>query len=354
MRSSVFLTEDLSKDDLEKIEGIALAVDASFTNLVKIGEFNPAVDFRHADLRGMDFEGADLRGFDFTGADLRDVSGSCILDASTILEGAQLDGSIFLRTREGEMGIEYEVYQSLKGSHWTNQVIVLERELQRQDLAISSKLATASALYAMGKDSFIRRTAMRAMSKLMTIDDFLAFIRTQLVSGNHSPIEVLGAALHNIDELYATAPAECLRFLVELLRRDETFATNAAGSIARNLRLQDVPRMSSYIKRAYAPVVRRSFIASFAARLSPVHAMIVRDPISGDIFDFDTILTESEFNDVVRAVARRVRTESADRTTSPKPVSEILGFPHNEKAVAASVRTLYRDLSLIGGPSIRM
>ncbi|CAK07428.1 pentapeptide repeat-containing protein [Rhizobium ruizarguesonis] len=348
MKSSVFLTDDLSAADLAAIETMATTADSSFANLVKIGGFDPKVDFRYGNFRGMDLGDADLRGFDFTGADLREVSGECTIDSTTILDSALLDGASFLTPPLAQKGLDIEIYEALRGSYWTDQIIVLERELKRQDLPASSKLATASALYALGKDSFIRRTAMRAMSKMMTAGQFLQFVRDELKKGSHSPIEVLSSALHIVDELYEAAPSDCLRFLMQLLDGGEAFETIAAAAIARNIRTQDIPRMAAVIKRRSSAVMRKSFIAALAARLSPVHAMMVRNPITNDTFDFDTRLSDDEFKSVTRAVTRRVRSESLDRSGAPKPFCEILGYPSKEAVVAIRLMEFYEGLALTG------
>ncbi|WP_165411105.1 pentapeptide repeat-containing protein [Rhizobium ruizarguesonis] len=349
MRSSTFLTEDLSSADIDAIREMALTDDASFSNLLRISGFNPKSDFVDADLREMDFTDADLRGFNFSGADLRGSIGENVTwDSTTILDNAALDGSFFAR-QEAAMGIDIETYQSLRGAHWTDQVIILERELQRDDLDQTRKMAIASALYSMARDSFVRRNALRAMSRLMAIDDLVVFLKMQLYNEKISRIEVLGSAVQVIDDRYRTAPSKCLSFLVYLLNKDHVAAIYAATSIARNVtRREDMARLAHYIKLKTDQVARRAFIAELAARLGPVHAMLVEDRVTNDVLDFNAFISDEQFATILKGVNRRLRIEALDQTKGAKPFTSALGYPSTDAALVARILELYRDLERNG------
>ncbi|MBY5325920.1 hypothetical protein HFN03_01545 [Rhizobium leguminosarum] len=349
VNSSTFLTEDLSSADIDAIREMALTDDASFSNLLRITGFDPRSDFADADLRGMDFTDADLRGFNFSGADLRGSIGENVTwDSTTILDNAALDGSFFAR-QEAAMGIDVETYQPLRGAHWTHQIIILERELRRDDLDQTRKMATASVLYSMARDSFVRRNALRAMSRLMTIDDLIVFLKMQLYNEKISRIEVLGSAVQVIDDRYRRAPSKCLSFLVYLLNKDHVAAIYAATSIARNVtRREDMARLAHYIKLKNDQVARRAFIAELAARLGPVHVMLVQDRVANDVLDFNAFISDAHFATILKAVNRQVRIEALDQTKGAKPFTSALGYPSTEAAMVNRILELYRDLERNG------
>ncbi|WP_222409537.1 pentapeptide repeat-containing protein [Rhizobium leguminosarum] len=349
MRSSAFLTEDLSSADIDAMREMALTDDASFSNLLRISSFDPKSDFMDADLREMDFTDADLRGFNFSGADLRGSIGENVTwDSTTILDNAALDDSFFAR-QEAAMGIDIETYQSLRGAHWTDQIIILERELQRDDLDQTRKMAIASVLYSMARDSFVRRNALRAMSRLMAIDDLIVFLKMQLYNEKISRIEVLGSAVQVIDDRYRRAPSKCLSFLVYLLNKDHIAAIYAATSIARNVtRREDMARLAHYIKLKNDQVARRAFIAALATRLGPVHAMLVEDRVTNDVLDFNASISNEQFATILKGVNRRLRIEALDQTKGAKPFTSALGYPSTDAALVARILELYRDLERNG------
>lgn len=79
-------------DEISKrIQAVLSAKGASFVELVRIAELDPAKDFRFNNLRNVDFSNCDLSGFDFTGSDM---SGARFHDArisAAIFDDEQLE-----------------------------------------------------------------------------------------------------------------------------------------------------------------------------------------------------------------------------------------------------------------------
>lgn len=75
----------LTDEERRVLRALAAADGASFTDLVRIAQLDPAQAFRGADLRDVDFGESDLFGYDFTEADLSGAN----------LEHATIAGAIF-------------------------------------------------------------------------------------------------------------------------------------------------------------------------------------------------------------------------------------------------------------------
>ncbi len=98
MKTDIILSDliDESKQAiaLSKAEGVG----SNFNALCSALGLDVKSDFIHSNLFGVDFSGANLTGCNFYGADLRESFGiDVIIDDSTILDGADLDGSMFAK-----------------------------------------------------------------------------------------------------------------------------------------------------------------------------------------------------------------------------------------------------------------
>lgn len=88
----IFVTEE----DKAKMKAVLEAETDNFLELCELAGLDLKKDLRYSNLEKVDFTGCDLRGLDLTGADLRGATGvQVIWDKTTILTGADLEGSIF-------------------------------------------------------------------------------------------------------------------------------------------------------------------------------------------------------------------------------------------------------------------
>lgn len=101
MKNDTSVADLLSVFNIPSMFDIVAKSSGNFQNLVELLELDKLNDFRFSNLNGVDFSNVDLRGFDFQGADLRNSYGvDVLIDTTTNLEGADLQGSIFCYTKE--------------------------------------------------------------------------------------------------------------------------------------------------------------------------------------------------------------------------------------------------------------
>ena len=85
--------DPISKEVLDKLNGLLSARDHRFESLVRLAGLNPGSDLRLMDLSGVDFRGADLTGFDFSGSDLRYANFTDARISGAHFRGANLKGA---------------------------------------------------------------------------------------------------------------------------------------------------------------------------------------------------------------------------------------------------------------------
>tara|TARA_R110002033_G_scaffold162652_1_gene199441 strand:- start:3530 stop:4765 length:1236 start_codon:yes stop_codon:yes gene_type:complete len=96
VRNDATIAEMLSGSDLPNVFEVVASTTGDFGHLVTLLRLDRSQDFVFSNMREVDFSNTDLRGFNFTGADLRDSYGTdVIFDDTTILEGADVQGSCF-------------------------------------------------------------------------------------------------------------------------------------------------------------------------------------------------------------------------------------------------------------------
>lgn len=85
-----------SPEALARLTAVLEAETDNFVEVSNLAGLDPKTDYRFSNLSDVDFSDSDIRGFDFTGADLRGAKGTNVVwDETTILERADIDGSIF-------------------------------------------------------------------------------------------------------------------------------------------------------------------------------------------------------------------------------------------------------------------
>ena len=324
MKDSPFFSLDFTADQTDALAALLAHPSDDFMTLVRVAGLDPQVDFRHSNLRDVDFGGADLRGFDFTGADLRGAIGSPRWDQTTLLDDADLEGSVFdLATRQ----IRAEAPPvplpiGFENQHWPELIMWMD-QLQANPDRYREDAEKLLYVLLKAEDTFVRRTALRYLSEYLTPNVIMELIRELVFDAEEKSLVMPAFAL--LQTFYPDNQLEVRRFVTGLLRGRWT--VEAADFLLRNIRNDQLAFRSlvEFMSRHPTSAVRRQFIASLAEQHGAGAALVVRDPLSGDVFDFGAPISLDAVNLIVRAITRIKRDEEEQK--GRRPISDT--FPAN-------------------------
>jgi hypothetical protein len=312
----------------------------SFTELVHDCGLNPLEDFRFVNLDEVDFSGADLRGFDFTGSSLRDTRWTGTkFDETTVTLGADLTGSGF----EREVTIDEVIIHpdEILRRHWTEVVMWMDG-IQPEQIDTTENLEKVLVTFVSAKDSFIRRTALRTLSRFMSFTQLLAILRTAVFDKDDK--QLISTAFDLLSQFFPTHQQEVVKFTTPFLAGE--YAAEAASFLATHLQSRFAVRsLIELMSRKPERIDRLRFISAYVRSRGAVSMLIVRDPIEGDPFDFGSTIDPLRVALRSRAIARMA---SEERRNS-RIQGEFLSFfnvPREE--VEFQVLRVLRELSAFG------
>lgn len=313
MKDSGIFALDLTAEEQERFNALIESESNDFVDLIRAGGFDPLSDFRFVNLSNIDFGTADLRGFDFTGTDLRGCVGNPTWDETTILVDAAVDGSVF-----DDHGIPTQVFgadvsDSFVKQHWPNLIMWMDRlraspERYRED---AEKLLF---VFMRSDDSLVRRTALRYLSDYLEPEVIMNLVRELVFERGEKSLIV--PAFDLLNDYYEQKPAAVRKFVVSLL--NSTWAAEAAEFLIKRSRTKGKALRSlvELMSRHPTPAIRRRFIGSLAAEMGVATAFAVRDPLTGDVFDFGTNISPNSIDLITRAITRH-RREETERDVPP-------------------------------------
>ncbi|CUX45895.1 conserved hypothetical protein [Agrobacterium deltaense Zutra 3/1] len=305
MRDSGIFTLDLSLEEQERLRTLIETQSNDFIELINAGGFDPLSDFRFIDLSKVDFGSADLRGFDFTGTDLRGCIGRPIWDETTILTDADVEGSVF-----DERGVSHgaSLPESFVKQHWPDLIMWMDRfkfgpERYRED---AEKLLF---VFMRSEDSLVRRTALRYLADYLEPDVIMDLIRELVFERGEKNLVV--PAFDLLGDYYEQKPEAVRKFVVSLL--NSIWAAEAAEFLIKRSKSNKKAQRSlvEFMSRHPAPATRRRFIGSLASEMGVATAFVVRDPLTGDVFDFGASISSNTIDLITRAI-RRIRRDEAE------------------------------------------
>jgi hypothetical protein len=309
MKDNAVFTLDLTDDDLRHFQAVLDHDSDDFLELAQAAELDPKVDFRFANLTNIDFGAADLRGFDFTGADLRGARGNPKWDDTTILADADVGDSVFDvdGPQTSEIPRELALPDKFVKQHWPNLIMWMDQlranpERYRED---AEKLLF---VFLRSEDTLVRRTALRYLADYLAPDVIMGLIKELVFERGDKGLIV--PAFELLSDYYPQQPRPVRKFVSSLLNGN--WAAEAADFLLKHLRgeRKAIRSLVEFMSRHPEAVVRRRFIGSLAAELGQGTAIVVRDPLTGDVFDFGTAINLEIVDLITRAITRRRRDES--------------------------------------------
>lgn len=302
MQDSFFLSAKISESVKNRMLEVVDAPTDNFNTLVEISGLNPKRSFRYADLRGVVFDDTDLRGFDFTGANLLGARGrNVVWDATTVLEDAEIEGSIFAETKADD---ELELYPTLAQRHWTDIIIWMDGLLaHEQDFAENGRILLR--LFSTFSDSFVRRRALQVLARKQNFETILKIISENVFEPHDR--KLVPVAFKVLDQLYSHHSEAVTAFVIGQLKGP--LVSDAANFLAKYLKGSRLAMLVNYISRNESAPVRKQFIAALIEREGIVRVTVARDPFNGDVYDFGTAI--ASFNVVMtsRLIEGKIRAE---------------------------------------------
>lgn len=302
MQDSFFLSAKISESAKARMLEVVEAPTDNFNTLVEISGLNPKSSFRYADLRGVIFDDTDLRGFDFTGANLLGARGrNVVWDTTTVLDDAEIEGSIFA---EGKIDDDWELYPNLAQRHWTDIIIWMDGLLAHEkDFAENGRILLR--LFSTFSDSFVRRRALQVLARKQSFETILKIISENVFEPHDR--KLVPVAFKVLEQLYSHHPEAVTAFVIKQLKGP--VVSDAANFLARYLKGKRLAMLVTFVSRSNSAALRKQFIASLIEREGTVRATVARDPLNGDVYDFDTVI--GAFNIVMtsRLIEGRIRQE---------------------------------------------
>lgn len=326
MKDSAFLSADVSTSDKERM---LLLIEHESTNFVKLVDalgLDRATQFRHVDLSFVNFDNCDLRGFDFTGSCLKGATGRNVnWDDSTIFEGAELDASIF--DESPVFVLDHPLPESFLRQHWTDQIIWMD-SLRTNSDDYREDARKLLFVFLRSSDPFVRRTAMNLLSKYVPNKTLIEIIDDTIFQQDEK--DLVGAAFKLLARIYRESPLAVTKLaLGQLAGR---WATESAIFLGRILpRDRRLRHLVELISRHESQVVRRRFISALAERDGAATLFAIREPLTGDVFDFGSMIRLETLDIITRAVIRK-RHEALDAFKRGEHQSTRDG-PRNDAAI---------------------
>ncbi|CDZ64360.1 pentapeptide repeat-containing protein [Neorhizobium galegae] len=311
MKDSSFLSGVFSESVKRQVRTVIEHQSDDFSDLVVAAELDKTRDFRHANLDGVDFGNADLRGFDFTGSSLKGATGNPKWDGTTILNGADIDASIFDEVLE--VTIPDPLPKGFLKQHWSDIVMWMDH-LGSQEDKFRDDAAKLLFVFLRSDDTFVRRTAMKHLSDYFTTWEIIDLIEDVVFGRGEKSL--VGPAFTLFSQYFRLDASAVTKVAIGQL--GGPFAAESAIFLANHLTSQKSRRaLVEFVSRLPDPIVRKRFIAALAEKEGPATAAIARDPLTGDVFDFGARIDTAMLETIVRMVLRKLKDEASRDMDGP-------------------------------------
>lgn len=356
MKDSAVFSLDLTDEEQQRLKAMLDHESDDFLELVQVVGLDPKSDFRFANLSNVNFGAADLRGFDFTGADLTGATGDPQWDGSTILTDADLNGSVFDNEQPPGPVFETVLPDSFVKQHWPDLIMWMDR-LQANPERYREDAEKLLFVFLRSDDTLVRRTALRYLANYLPPDNILSLIREHVFAKGEKGLVI--PAFDLLREYHKEQPQKVRKFAVELL--STIWAVEAAEFLVEQVKSERkaLAALVEFMSRQPAPANRSRFIASLAAKFGPGSAFVVRDPLTGDVFDFGKSIEMGTIDLITRAIIRRKRDEAEELGpaifTKAFPANSVTGIRRQvvKKLSEISMLGLRYNVPLRSGANIR-
>lgn len=367
MRSSLLLEDALSDAAKTAVTRVLDSESTNFGNLVRVAGLNPARDFRNADLRDVNFTDTDLRGYDFTGADLRGAYGIRVLwdPASTVLNGAQIDGSIFAHRLNVQVALANEetrtLHRRVRGLPWADQVVWAMKHLRPGADDLERNRLVAASIFEQTSDSFLKGELLKYLEKSTTSHDeqLYAFI-LDLINGYSDDLHLIGKAIRILQRSRMGTHPRLYGALEALLQSHDDHIVSIAiqGLVSSATGRDEIRRVAEFALKRTATPLRMAFIAALTRRLGHGYDLIARDQLSNDFRDVHEVLDAEEFFLLMRKIRRLYDQERHEidehKRSGPGPFMIEFGQAIREDKLIDKIDMMLKVLASYGMPRVKI
>ncbi|TPI63950.1 pentapeptide repeat-containing protein [Mesorhizobium sp. B3-1-7] len=296
--SDTFLTQILPASTSEALARIAKATDASFSEQVQLAGIDRLKDLKQADLRNVDISYSDLRGFNLTGADLRGVTGIYFQkDNSTILDGADLEGSVFAAKARLAALFETDerarnVLKSVNRASVSGQLEWAVKNLQATGKYHDIAIPVTEALLYRSSNDFLRAEFMRYLAPRIESREALKEMLLTAISDHPESSTIVGGAVQLFRRHGMSQDSGIRQTAIALL--DSSAAAIKAAALRFLMRTQPTLHEYETIKakaisgdEQLGPL----FVAEVASDIGETCDLATRDPITNGTFAPNAIIS---------------------------------------------------------------
>lgn len=354
MKSLEFDEELLTPDFWESAHRLLSLKNQNFVAQVKQLGWNPALDFRHADLAGIDFSNCDLRGFDFTGADLRGCYGTRVTwDSSTIFDNTDARGSLFeyaiQKARYFEAHPEdYAIVQRLAGELWSSAIVGVEG-LLRSDKGKGPSVKIAQAVFDETKSTVVRSNIL-AFMRIATenAEQHKAFIFNSFARFSDQP-SIMIAGIRALSAFYKDDIA-VFNWLKLFLRSEDPNMRREAfkGLLASKHFMRGIGALRDYAIASEDSLTRRLLLGRIARVAGPGYVRATTDTEVSNFLDFAAPITRKKLEAMALQTLQLQRLRSRELATSHNATEASTIVKVTEQEVREMARDFKKYLSVLG------
>ncbi|UVK39954.1 pentapeptide repeat-containing protein [Mesorhizobium sp. AR10] len=320
MKDSPYLTGILSESQVAALQSVAKASEAPFEQMVKLGGLQPSRDLRFADLQGVNISDSDIRGFDFTGADLRDCVGVRFkMDSTTILDGAELSGSIFAAKARLNTYFESDerarkLLTTVARGGWVEQIEWAGKNLSSSGKYHDVAVPIVEELFYRAVDPFLKAELMRYVAPRLGSDKALREMLFAAISDQPDTVTLVRSAASLLKRHGMASDTSVRQIMLSLVDSPN----NGVREKAVQFIMRSRPAASEIdLIREKAKAGDNHFgglfVAETARRLGDDYDLVTRDPGSNATFPLGTMISSQ----IRYLIARRwLRAESSQNEQS--------------------------------------
>ena len=304
---------------------MALAIEETFEQQVKLAGLMPAQDFKNADLWDVDLSDSNLRGFDFSGADLRGATGIRVQwDDTTILDGAELSGSIFAAKFRLKIYFDTDtqandLLESISRQSWSDKILWAGQNLLSSGRYHEFALPITEALFYQARnDDFLQAELMRYLAPRMRSMEELHDMLVAAISDEPKAAVVVRSAFHLIQRQHLTNATHIRQHALMLIKSsNRAIQEEAVRFLVRNRPTRDEINTIRTVAQFSDGFLAGVYVAEIARTLGGAYEIATRDPISNAPLPMKTTISPSGLNLIARRWLRAESSRNASDLTLP-------------------------------------
>lgn len=271
--------------------------DSNFVRQVEFLGFDPLVDLRNIDLRGVDFSNCNLTGYDFSGSNLRGCIGvGTTWSPDTVnFNGADVDQSIFAHDLSQAAFFKdnpqyFETVERISGDYWANAISSLATILA-DDRNRDAGVQIAQAVFHRLNNLTVRTDALLMMRGIAGKKEHRDFIYNLLSRYSDSP-NILLAAVRALASFYRRErPA--FEWFLRFLNHENQFVAGAAFEAAMSSPFFTIDNetVRNFVVNNGSGAHRKAYVGRIAYMENRKVYSILYDWKSSNFFDFKVRLT---------------------------------------------------------------